>query len=126
MGKSTEVKVSYAVAGAFLPPKPSKNHVLVHRNGDIGDNCAHNLAWYTRSHIGKKTGAQAKRIPVVKLDQQWEIVEVYASARAAGKANFMSYQTVMDRCNHKVKNEFALNGHTFRWDNGEKEVAYGR
>ena len=120
-GKSTAVKASYVVARAFLPPKPSPNHVLYHKNGDIDDHCARNLGWITRSALGKKTGAQSRRKPVSKMDRDFNIVETYTSARAAGRANFMSYQTVMDRCNNKVKNEFGLTGYTFRWDRRYEE-----
>ena len=38
------------------------------------------------------------------------------SARAAAKANHMSYQTVLDRCHGKVKKPFALDGYTYQFD----------
>ena len=38
------------------------------------------------------------------------------SAREAAKANHMSYQTVLDRCNGKVKNPYALDGFTYRFE----------
>ena len=37
-------------------------------------------------------------------------------ARQAAKENYLSYQTVMDRCNGKIKKPFALDGHTYQWD----------
>lgn len=37
-------------------------------------------------------------------------------AREAAKANHMSYQTVLDRCNGKVKNPYALDGFTYRFE----------
>lgn len=36
--------------------------------------------------------------------------------REAAKANHMSYQTVLDRCNGKVKNPYALDGFTYRFE----------
>ncbi len=62
------------------------------------------------------TGGKASRRPVAKVNAAGEIVAYYPSARKAAKANHMSYQTVLDRCNGKVKKPFALDGHTYRFD----------
>ena len=55
-------------------------------------------------------------MPVAKVTPAGEIVAVYQSARAAAKANHMSYQAVLDRCNGKVKKPYALDGHTYIFD----------
>lgn len=70
----------------------------------------------TTSQIGKAFGAQAKRRPVVKIDESGEIIACYPSARIAAKENYVSHQTVADRCNRRVKKEFALDGFSYRWD----------
>ena len=36
--------------------------------------------------------------------------------REAARENFMSYQTVMDRCNGKVKGPFAPDGYAYAWE----------
>lgn len=90
--------------------------VAYHKNGDLSDNALHNIGFTTREKLGKMTGAKARRKPVVKIDRSGEIIAVYSSARAAGKANHMSYQTVIDRCNRKVKKPFALDGHDYRYE----------
>lgn len=60
---------------------------------------------------------KSKDIKVHKLIADGgKIVEFYSSAREAARKNYMSHQAVMDRCNGKIKNEFALCGYTFRWD----------
>ena len=87
-----------------------------HKNGNVRDNCLHNLAYITRSELGKKTGAKSTRRPVAKIDKDGNAVEFYPSARKAAQKNFMSYQAVMDRCNRKIKKEFALDGYSYRWD----------
>lgn len=41
--------VHHLVAIAFVGPRPSRKHVVVHINHDRGDNRARNLRWMTRS-----------------------------------------------------------------------------
>ncbi len=91
--------------------------VPYHKNGDLNDHSLHNIGFITRRELGKKTGAKAKRIAVKKISPSGEVVAFYPSARAAAKANHMSYQSVIDRCNGKVKKPFALDGHNYQWDN---------
>lgn len=89
---------------------------VVHRNGLHADNSIDNVLFVTRTRLGTKYGGQSSRRPVVMVDREGMIVRRYPSARAAGRDNYLSGQTVMDRCNGKVKNEFALTGYTYRWD----------
>ena len=97
--------------GAAPPGK-----VAYHRNGDLADSCLHNIAFATPQELGAKTGAQSSRRPVEKIDTSGEVVAVYSSARAAARANHMRYQTVLDGCNGKVKNPYALDGHNYRFE----------
>lgn len=90
--------------------------VPYHKNGDLTDNWVGNIAFASRRELGRKTGAKAGRVPVVKVTPEGEIVAAYSSAREAAKANHMSYQTVLDRCNGKVKKPFALDGHTYQFE----------
>ena len=90
--------------------------VAYHKNGDLNDNALHNIGFATRQKLGKMTGAKANRKPVVKIDPTGEVVAIYPSARAAARANHMSYQTVIDRCNGKIKKPFALDGHNYQYE----------
>ena len=89
---------------------------VTHKNGMKTDNHVGNLAWMDKRELGAMFGAEAKRKPVCKVDRNGAIVAVYNSARTAGKKNHMSYQTVLDRCNGKVKKPFALDGYDYRFD----------
>lgn len=95
--------------------KPPAGRVACHINGIISDNRADNIGFIDRKTLGRRTGG-SRRKPVRKLDKDGNVVEVYVSAREAARANHMSYQTVLDRCHRKVKNEYALDGHTYRFD----------
>lgn len=115
-GRSKDVKVLRLVVDVWFGGCPN-GKVPYHKNGDLNDNCVNNIAFTTREKLGKMTGAKSGRMPVAKVLPDGEVIEIYPSARAAAKANHMSYQTVLDRCNGKVKNPFALDGHNYVFDN---------
>ena len=119
-GKSKEVSILQIMANTFLGPAPD-GCVPHHKNGCQGDNYIQNIEYISRKELGKKTGASSKRQPVAKMDSHGEIVEVYSSAREAAKKNYMSYQTVIDRCNGKCKSAFAPDGYAYAWE--DKEVS---
>jgi hypothetical protein len=115
-GSRKFIPVHRLVQAAYLGPVPP-DKVVFHKNGDILDNCASNLAFIGRSELGKRTGFRSKAKAVMKIDADGNPVAVYRSARAAATDNFMSYQTVIDRCNGKVKSRYAPDGFRYIWDN---------
>lgn len=66
---------------------------------------------------------EIERKPVAKIDSSGEIVAFYSSAREAGRENYMSYQTIIDRCNGKVQGAFAPDGYAYSWDEDRKTEA---
>lgn len=114
-GKPKAEVLMQLVALTFLGPPP-EGCVPYHRNGCQSDNYLNNIAYISRRELGRQTGASSRRRPVAKLDADGEIVEVYSSAREAAKRNYMSYQTVMDRCNGKTKSGLAPDGYEYMWD----------
>ena len=52
------------------------------------------------------------------------IVDVYSSARKAARENYMSYQTIMDRCNGKCKSAFAPDGYAYAWEDSEVSMKH--
>ncbi len=120
-GKSKEEPLLQIVAAAWLGKTPP-GKVPYHINGIITDNRADNIGFIDRQTLGKRTGAMADtRAIVFKVDKDGNVVEIYRSAREAAKANFMSYQTVLDRCHNKVKKPYALNGYTFQFEEKPKK-----
>lgn len=120
-GKAREVVVIQMIARTFLGPPPA-GHIPVHRNGCQSDNYVNNIKYISRQQAGKIYGARSKRKAVVKLDGNGEIVEIYSSARTAAKANYMSHQTVTDRCNGKCKSPFAPDGYAYAWEDSGKSL----
>lgn len=115
-GKRHTHNVARLVALHFIP-KPYLADSVIHLNGNKQDAYIENLKWVTKRQIGLKFGhkvRQAKR--VCKISSDGEIVDVYHSARAAAKSNYMSYQTILDRCNGKVKGRFAPDGYEYAFE----------
>lgn len=122
-GIKKEFPVHTIVARAFLG-EPKEGQVTYHKNGLIRDNWVSNLAYIDRKKLGQMTGAQSRRKGVVKIDSDGEMVDFYPSARQAGRENFMSYQTIIDRCNRKVKSAFAPDGYVYAWEDCEISVKH--
>lgn len=115
--KAREEIVAQLIAKTFLGVCPA-GYVVYHKNGCQADNYVNNLEYITRQELGRRTGARSRRKSVAKIDSCGDIVDVYTSARAAAKANHMSYQTVIDRCNGKVKSALAPDGYAYAWEDG--------
>lgn len=111
-----QVMIHQLVAEYFLPKQPSENHVLYHKNLVLTDNRAFNLAWITKSELGKKTGGKTKRTRgILKIDPATkEIIEFYKTSRKAAKENYCSYQTILDSCNRKTEKN--CTGYLFKWE----------
>lgn len=116
-GQRKEERVHKLMQKTYMDEAPGKDYVLYHRNGIKTDNCLTNLKYIKKSKLGKITGAKSNRKPVRKLDPETkEIINFYKSAREAGRKNYLSYQTVMDYCNNKVKKNIAPDGYIYEWD----------
>jgi hypothetical protein len=117
-GKSREEILISLIAKTFLGPAPP-GMVPYHKNGMQSENYLNNIAYITKQELGKMTGARSRRKPVVKLDTSGQDVAYYRSARQAAKQNYMSYQTIIDRCNGDVKRGPAPDGFEYAWDDSE-------
>lgn len=122
-GKTKEYVFMSLMAKTFLGPAPP-GHVPYHRNGCQSDNYINNIAYISKKELGKKYGAKSGQKSVVKIDCTGEIVDVYRSAREAARQNYMSYQTVIDRCNGKVKSAFAPDGYAYAWEDSEVSMKH--
>lgn len=116
-GHRKEISAAKAVAETFLGPVPP-GMAIFHKNGNPADNSVWNLVFRTPEEIGRMTGADSTRRPVLKFSAAGELLECYSSARQAAKQNYFSYQAIIDRCNGKCKrNILAPDGNYYAWDN---------
>lgn len=101
-----------------LPP----GMVTYHKNGIITDDALNNIGIITRSELGRLTGrGNGCETSVVKIGEEGQIVDFYRSVREAGRKNHMSYQTILDRINGKVKSSIADLATAYRCTGGTPE-----
>ena len=122
-GKGKEVIVQQAVASTFLGPCP-EGCVAYHINGSQYDNNINNLKYISKRELGKLTGSKSRRKSVFKIDANGEVVDVYSSAREAGRKNYLNHQTVTDRCNGKWKSAFAPDGYAYAWEDSAISIRH--
>ena len=81
-----------------------QNMRLVHKDG-LESNWAYwNLQPMTLSEMGKKHNRGIDARCVLKIDPATgEVVQIFQSAREAGRAAFCCGQTIADACNHRSK-----------------------
>lgn len=98
---------SYKVAklvGIHFVGMPKPGQVLRHKNGIKTDDFTGNLKYINRSELGKSTGPLSRSKPVIQLNiDNQEVLGEFRSAREAGRKCYLSYQAVLDNCNHKSK-----------------------
>jgi len=114
-----ECKVHMLIALAFGLIK-QHGEVYYFKNRNKTDCFLSNIAIISKSDLAKITGAYSNKKAVVKIDPNGEIVEFYKSARECARCNYMSNQTISDRCNKKVKSKFAPDGYEYKWDSDLK------
>ncbi|AJG58446.1 NUMOD4 domain-containing protein [Bacillus cereus] len=96
-------RVSKIVAIHFIG-YPKQGETLRFKNGIKTDTFAGNLEYVSREKLGKLTGFRSKSKPVIQLDMDTkEIIGEFRSAREAGRKCYLSYQAVLDNCNHKSR-----------------------
>lgn len=116
-GHSSKVMLfQRAVWMAFKAPIPD-GYLVVRKTNVLTMNGMNNLRLRSKTQHGKKTGAMAKSKEVELLNDQGEVIDSWPSARKAALDLYVSYQTIMDICNRKVKKRL-LN---VRWARKERE-----
>lgn len=118
-GSRKEERIHKLVQFTFLGVTPP-GKVLFHKNGDKQDNCVANIGFIDRQKLGEITGHKSRQQAVLKIDAGGGVEKIYRSARAAGRDNHMSYQTITDYCNGKVKSRYAPDGYQYVWDKDYK------
>lgn len=99
--KDKDFNCARLVANAFIKTL-SKEDRVYHKNKNESDNYYRNLEVVSLKELGKRTGHISKSQRVVEVKDE-DIIRDWPSARKAAKDLFISYQTVMDYCNNKVK-----------------------
>ena len=120
-GETKEKTVIRIMCETFFGGVP-EGYVPVHKNGLQSDNSTVNIQFITQRECGKRYGKLARKEAVAKFDIYGNKVEVYPSARECARNNFMSYQTILDRCNGKCITACAPDGYIYIYDRRSEKV----
>ena len=88
---------------AFNGPLPDDMYIDYH-DGNKHNIKLSNLKVISKRVYGKKTGYKANSRAIAHLDEFGNVIQTFRSSRAAAKNLYISYQTVLDYCKHKVRN----------------------
>ena len=112
--KQKSMRVNKLMAEAFMGGVPDGMFVF-HKNGDTMDNSLHNLQILPRKTVYSKCRGHSRK-PVLKVDKNGEILDVYSSIEEAARKNYMCAHQVTQHCNKKVKYPFRFQDYTFVYD----------
>lgn len=101
--KYREEQVHRLVATTFIL-NPDGLDCVYHKDGDIFNNGARNLAWIDRNELGKLTGGLSKSLAVFKKDKDTgEVIDWYESISEAGRMNYLHRETIRLAVNGDLK-----------------------
>lgn len=115
-GHKRQVFVHHAVAAAFGIVAP-EGYVIYHKDGCVTNNAVYNLAPITRKQLSSMCGKrQESRLPVLKIDEDGNVLDTYGSITEAAKDSAFCVQAVWNRVYGKVKHPFRTADYTFVLD----------
>ena len=104
-GQRKKIMAARAVARAFIKPE-LRGYEIHHRDGDPRNCASANLSVIPRITEGYR---------ICKIDSEGRVMEEYLSAAEAARSNFMTYQTVLNRCRGVTADDFKHNRFSFRF-----------
>ncbi|WP_144608538.1 NUMOD4 domain-containing protein [Bacillus cereus] len=112
--------IAQLVAAHFIGV-PKQGESVRYKNGIKTDTFVSNLEYISKEKLGKLTGFRSRSKPVVQLDMKTkEIIGEFRSAREAGRKSYLSYQAVLDNCNHKSRTS---GGYIFMFADEYEQIA---
>ena len=90
------------IAEIFIRPL-NENELVISKNNKVDDLRVSNLFITTKQVQGKLTGYLTKKCRKIVYTDKAGFKHVFRSVRYAGKELGISYQTVLDTCNKKIK-----------------------
>lgn len=103
------------MADAFMGGR-RKGYNIIHINGVKQDCALENLEFISNKANGRMFGGMARRLPVLKVGKDGEILAVYCSSKEAAEANFLSKVQIQRHCRGEVRDQFKFLDFTFCYD----------
>lgn len=113
-GKRCKIPIVRLMANAFFGGQ-RRGTAIIHKNRSKLDNSLGNLKVVSRSDAARLSDSP-KRRPIEKVDREGNVLALYRSQAAAAKANYMSKNSVSERCRNKLKDPYSLTGFSFRYE----------
>ena len=113
-GKAKAVLMTKIMSENFIGARPD-GYVPYHINGVQSDNYYTNIAYISKSELGRITASKAGAKTVARIDKDGELLDIYLSARDCARKNNTSRQTVSDYCNGNRKSPFS-DDYCFIWE----------
>lgn len=101
-GTRDRLNAKKVIAEVFIRPL-NENELVISKNNKVDDLRVSNLFITTKQVQGKLTGYLTKKCRKIVYTDKAGFKHVFRSVRYAGKELGISYQTVLDTCNKKIK-----------------------
>lgn len=110
--KKTKVYLFNRIIWETFKGKIPPGYLVVRKIAVLSENGMQNLTLRSSKQHGKRTGPKSRSKGVELLDESGLVIDSWSSARKAAKDLFVSYQTIVNICNIKVKKKALIN---VRW-----------
>lgn len=114
-GKEKTMYISRIMAIVFLGGIPD-GMIAYHKDRNPYNTHLYNIGVAKRSEVSKGLGGKYNRKPVLKVNKEGEILEVFRSVSEAAKKCFMNKSQVTKHLKNQVKNPFLFQDWTFVYD----------
>ena len=115
--KRVSVPVVWLMADAFMGGR-KPGYSIVHKNHYRLDNSLGNLLIVSKKDAAYLSCGNRRR-SVEKIDMDGNVIALYKSMKEAADANYISKNSVSERCRNKLKDPYRLTGFTFRYEKVE-------
>lgn len=113
-GYRKRVQVSKLVVDNFMGGTPP-GMLRVHKNGMKRDNAKENIEFMSRAKAAKRHRPGNSR-PVLKVDRNGEVVDIYQSTVEAARKNHISQGAIGKRCLGLIADPFRLDGYNYVYE----------
>ena len=117
--RKIEVPVVWLMADAFMSGR-KEGCAIIHKDGSKLNNALWNLKYVPRKKCGLLS-CHSRRKSVLKIDREGNVVAIYRSTREAAENEFISQNSVSERCLNHIKEPYKLTGYNYQY-----EDVYGR
>lgn len=111
-GRSPTRILARIVYEAFRGPIPA-THNVIHKNGLKADCSIYNLEAINRKKPPSRPGNSR---PVMKVDRDGNVVDIYASCSEAARKNHISQSAMSNRCAGLIQDPYRLDGYNYVYE----------